>query len=54
LAAHPFDRPGLKVFDFYPNIVYLNSSLEAVSVRRLHPVRVGNVNGHWRSLAKWT
>jgi hypothetical protein len=32
-------------------LIYL---LEAVSARRLPPVTVGNVNGHWRSVAKWT
>jgi hypothetical protein len=33
-------------------LIYL---LEAVSARRLPPVTLDNVNGHWRSVvAKWT
>src|SRR5262249_50748614 len=89
VAALALDRPGLKVFDFHPNIVYLNSSgdaaymatknfyhdperllaarepgrgartllidlLAAVSSRRLPTATVGEVNAHWRSVAKWT
>ena len=32
-------------------LIYL---LEAVSAARLPTVTVGDVNGHWRSVAKWT
>jgi peptidoglycan/xylan/chitin deacetylase (PgdA/CDA1 family) len=89
VAALALDRPGLKVFDFHPNIIYLNASrnddymatknfyhdperllaarqtgkgartllldlLAAVSARHLPTATVGEVNAHWRSVAKWT
>jgi peptidoglycan/xylan/chitin deacetylase (PgdA/CDA1 family) len=81
------DQPGLKVFDFHPNLVYLNAStdtgyretksfyheperllaarqpgkgtrtllvdlLAAVSARRLPTATAGEINTHWRGVAK--
>ena len=89
LKALALDRPGLKVFDFHPNLVYLNASnaaayhatksfyhepgqllaarqpgkgtrtllvdlLAAVSASRLPTATAGEINAHWRSVAKWT
>ena len=83
------DRPGLKVFDFHPNIIFINAGsdadylatkrfyhdyerllaarrngkgartlllelLEAVRRNDLPTTTVGEVNAHWRTVAKWT
>jgi len=82
-------RPGLKVFDFHPNIVFINAGsdadyqatkafyrdharllaarrqskgartllldlLEAVHRNKLPTATVGEINAHWRAVAKWT
>jgi peptidoglycan/xylan/chitin deacetylase (PgdA/CDA1 family) len=89
VAGLGLERPGLKVFDFHPNIVFINAAsdadylatksfyhdherllaarrsgkgsrtlllelLEAVRRNDLHTVTVGEVNTHWRTVAKWT
>jgi peptidoglycan/xylan/chitin deacetylase (PgdA/CDA1 family) len=89
LAGLALDRPGLKVFDFHPNIIFVNAStdaeymatksiyhdperllavrrqgigartllldlLAAVCARGLPTATVGEVNAHWRAVAKWT
>jgi peptidoglycan/xylan/chitin deacetylase (PgdA/CDA1 family) len=89
VAALSLDRPGLKVFDFHPNIIFINADCDAqyqatkgfyhdpvrllaarqigkgarsllidllatVNARRLPTATVGEVNTHWRTVAKWT
>jgi peptidoglycan/xylan/chitin deacetylase (PgdA/CDA1 family) len=89
VAGLALDRPGLKVFDFHPNIIFINASsdaeymatkgfyhdperllaarqqgkgartllldlLAAVRSRGLPTATVGEVNAHWRAVAKWT
>jgi hypothetical protein len=89
VAGLGLTRPGLKVLDFHPNIVFINAGSDAdyqatkgfyhdherllaarrpgkgartlllellESVRRndLHTATVGEVNAHWRTVAKWT